>query len=86
MVFGTVGAASADLGEAYEESLTQAAGASGYSTDRGRKVPAVVADLLQRAADSGEESETVRHLGIRIRELIDELPQRSMLAQPSPEM
>lgn len=73
----------ADLGNAYEESLTQAAGASGYSTDRGRKVPAVITDLLQRAGDSGAESETVRHLGIRLRELIDELSQPSMLAPPS---
>jgi putative ATP-dependent endonuclease of OLD family len=73
----------ADLGEAYEESLTQAAGASGYSADRGRKVPAVVADLLKRAADIGAESETVRDLGTRMSELMEALPQRPLAAQPS---
>lgn len=75
----------AELGAAYEEALTQAADDSGYSAERGRKVPAVVTDLLEGAADSGAESETVISLGSRVRELVDELPKRSPIGQPSPD-
>ncbi|MFP4554708.1 MAG: hypothetical protein ACLFRT_12725, partial [Actinomycetota bacterium] len=59
-----------ELEDIYEDLFAAAARESGYTVNRGRKVPDVVADFLKRAENAGSESETVRELGLQLERLL----------------
>ena len=63
-----------DFGDQYQEMLNQAAATYGYPPTRGRKVPAVVAELLRLTDNAGIEGPTVTAISHRLREIAAILP------------
>ncbi len=61
----------AELGDVYQQALDQAAGTHGYAPSQGQKIPAVVAELLERASKLGAESESVAKLSNRMAQLME---------------
>ena len=58
-----------DIGDSYREMLRQAATSFGYPPSRGRKVPAVIAELLHLTDSGGIESPTLIAISQRLREI-----------------
>lgn len=58
-----------DIGDPYQEMLHQAATTFGYLSSRGRKVPAVIAELLHLTDREGIESPTLTAISQRLREI-----------------
>lgn len=57
-----------DIGDRYGELLQQASSESGYPSNRGRKVPAVIALLIQRARAAGVETPVLSAIAQRLRD------------------